>query len=240
MTQSRLSGKKIVIVGGSSGMGFAVAKAAQAEGATPHIGSQNVAKVSDALTRLGQQATGAVVDVKDDASVEHFFAEIGSFDHLVFTAGDWVRRQTAMGPAFSIADAQASFDVRFWGLLRVVQHAISQIARDGSITLTGGVLAHRPQKGSALSTALTGATEHLVKGLAIDLAPVRVNIVVPGLIATEAWTRMPEDAVQKMVEGQALPRIGQPEEVAEAYLSFMRAAYTTGQSLIVDGGMVFR
>lgn len=240
MTQSGLSGKKIVIVGGSSGIGFAIAKAALAQGATPHIGSQNAEKVGDALARLGSSAKGGVVDVKDDASVEHFFADTGTFDHLVFTAGDWVRRNTAMGPAFSIAAAQESFDVRFWGLLRVIQHAIPQIPQDGSITLTGGVLAHRPQKGTALSTALTGATEHLAKGLAIDLAPVRVNIVVPGLIATEAWARLPEEAVQKMVEGQPLPRIGQPAEVAEAYLSFMRATYTTGQSLIVDGGMIFR
>lgn len=240
MTQGSLSEKKIVIVGGSSGMGFAIAKSALADGASIHIGSQNAEKIGSALARLGPQATGSVVDVKDDNSVAGFFAEVGALDHLVFTAGDWVRRNTAIGPAFSLADAQASFDVRFWGLLRVIQHAIPSIAKNGSITLTGGVLAHRPQKGSALSTALTGATEHLVKGLAIDLAPIRVNIVVPGLIATEAWSRMPQDAIQKMVEGQPLPRIGQPDEVAEAYLSFMRATYTTGQSLIVDGGMVYR
>jgi NAD(P)-dependent dehydrogenase (short-subunit alcohol dehydrogenase family) len=240
MTKIGLSGKTIVIVGGSSGIGFAVAKAALADNALVHIGSHSEEKIAGALAKLEQRATGHVVDVTDDMSVARFFEKIGPVDHLIFTAGDWLRRKTALGPTFSLTDAKESFDVRFWGLLRIIQHAVPQIAQDGSITLTSGVLAHRPQLGSALSTALTGATEHLAKGLAIDLAPIRVNVVVPGLIATEAWERLPDDVVQKMVEGQSIPRIGQPDEVAEAFLSFMRATYTTGQSLIVDGGMVFR
>jgi NAD(P)-dependent dehydrogenase (short-subunit alcohol dehydrogenase family) len=102
------------------------------------------------------------------------------------------------------------------------------------------MIAHRPQKDSAVSTAMAGAIEHLSRALAIELAPIRVNAVCPGLVRTDVWNRLLQDRreeqFQKMTERQPLPRIGEPEEAAEAYLHLMRASYTTGQILRVDGG----
>jgi NAD(P)-dependent dehydrogenase (short-subunit alcohol dehydrogenase family) len=239
MTSATLKGSKVVIIGGTSGIGFAVAQAALADGASVIVGSHNIAKVDAAVATLGVSATGVVLDLTDEASVAAFFEQVGPFDHLVFTAGDWERRKTNISANFDFADAQAGFGVRFWGALLAVKYAMPHIAPDGSVTLTGGVLAHRPQKGSALSTAIAGAAEHLMRGLAVDLAPVRVNIVAPGLIATDVWARVPADAMQAMVDGQPLPRPGLPTEVAEAYLYFMRGRYTTGQVAIVDGGRLF-
>ena len=234
-----IAGKRIVVLGGSSGIGFAVAQAALAQGATVHIGSSNADKVAAAIERLGAAASGATIDLTDEESVSAFFAAGGAIDHLVYTAGDWTRRKTAIGPAFDLSDAKAGFDTRFWGILLAIKYALPHIAPDGSITLTSGLFAHRPAKGSTLSTALTGAVEHLMRGLAIDLAPLRVNAVTPGFIATEAWAKLPAQAVAAMTATQPLPRAGEASEAAEAYLYFMRAGYTTGQVAIVDGGRLF-
>lgn len=234
-----LAGKKVVVLGGSSGIGFAVAKAALEQGATVHIGSSNADKVGAAVERLGEGAGGSAIDLADEASIEAFFADHGPLDHLVYTAGDWTRRKLKIGPEFDAAQAEASFDIRFWGILRTIKFGLPLLAVNGSITLTSGLFAHRPAKGSAFSTALTGAVEHLTQGLAVELAPIRVNVVTPGFIATEAWARLPADAVDAMVKDQPLPRAGDPAEAAEAYLYFMRAGFTTGQRAIVDGGALF-
>ncbi len=100
--------------------------------------------------------------------------------------------------------------------------------------------AHRPSKGGALSSAMLGAIEHFTRALAVDLAPVRVNAVCPGLILTEIWDSIPKEhrteRLKRMTERQPLPRGGDPAEVAQAYLYLMRGGFTTGQVLKVDGG----
>jgi NAD(P)-dependent dehydrogenase (short-subunit alcohol dehydrogenase family) len=134
----------------------------------------------------------------------------------------------------------AMFGVRFVGALAAIKHALPHLAADGSITLTSGTLAHRPMKGMPLATASAGAGEHLVMGLAVDLAPIRVNGVCSGAAATEMWDRYPADVreaqFKRMTEKLPIPRMGTPEELAETYLHLMRATYTTGQILRVDGG----
>lgn len=186
---------------------------------------------------LGTLAGCGMIDVAEEQSVQAFFNDCPSFHHLVFTAGDWARRNATPGREFDMNSAKAAFDVRFWGMLRTIDAALPRLETTGSITLTGGLLAHRPQKGQAISSAVTGAVEHVAKALALDLAPIRVNVVVPGFVATDVWAGMPAEAIQGLVDGQPLARAGNPEEVAEAYLGLMRSTYTTGQSIIVDGGM---
>ena len=169
-----------------------------------------------------------------------FFEQLGGFHHLAFTAGDWGAMTGGPIADVLLEKAGAVFAVRFWGAVAAVKHAARTIAQDGSITLTDGTVAHRPRKGSALSTAMAGAVEHLTRGLAVDLAPVRVNAVCPALILTEVWNSIPEDVrperLRRMTERQPLPRPGDPAEVAEAYLYLMQGGYTTGQVLKVDGG----
>ena len=121
----------------------------------------------------------------------------------------------------------------------MVKHALPRLAERGSITLTAGLYAHRPSKGSTISTAMAGAAEHLAKGLAVDLAPIRVNAVTPGLVETEMWAKVPEDARAAMTKSQPLARMGSAAEAAEAYLDFMRAGFTTGQVADVDGGRLY-
>jgi NAD(P)-dependent dehydrogenase (short-subunit alcohol dehydrogenase family) len=234
-----LDGRQVVVIGGSSGIGFAVAAAALAAGARVHIGSANADKVEAALARLGDGASGTAVDTADEASLAAFFGAAPDIDHLVHTAGDKLSRGLDIGPAFDLGAAQQALGVRFWGALLSVKHALPRLTADASITLTAGLYAHRPAKGSTMATAMAGATEHLAKGLAVDLAPIRVNAVTPGLIDTEMWARVPQDARTAMTKDQPLARMGRAAEAAEAYLYFMRAGFTTGQVAIVDGGRLY-
>ncbi|HTX51517.1 MAG TPA: SDR family oxidoreductase [Caulobacteraceae bacterium] len=232
-----LKGQRIAVIGGTSGIGFAVAKAALAEGAELVVGSSNPQNVEAAVGRLGGGASGHAVDVKSEADVEAFFAKVGALDHLVFTAGDWGGFRNARPLTDTdLIEARGGFDVRFWGALTAVKHALPRLARTGSIVLTNGTVAHRPQKGRPISTAMAGSLEHLTRALAVDLAPIRVNAVCPAGIRTDVWKSVPEDRLAEMTRRQPLPRIGEPEEVAEAYLYAMRGGYTTGQVLLVDGG----
>jgi NAD(P)-dependent dehydrogenase (short-subunit alcohol dehydrogenase family) len=233
-----LRDQRVVIIGGSSGIGFAVAEAALAENALVVIGSSSAAKVEAAVARLGQAASGAAINVRDETSVQAFFAKVGPFDHLAYTAGDWDRMPTGAIAELDFSAAAANLEVRFWGALRAVKHALPHLSPKGSITLTDGTLTHRPMKGRPLSSAFGAAIEHLAKGLAVDLAPIRVNAVCPGLILTEVWNAMPPDRLAKMTERLPLPKGGDPAEVAQAYAYLMKAGYSTGQVLIVDGGQM--
>lgn len=234
-----LTGKQILIIGGTSGIGRAVAMAALEAGARVHIGSSNAERLNAAIKLLGVGSSGTTVDVRDEASIAAFFANVETIDHLVYTAGDWERRKTQVGINFDLADSRASVDTRFWGILLAIKYGLPHMATDGSITLTSGLYAHRPAKGTSLITAFNGAVEHLARGLALDLAPIRVNVVTAGFIDTEAWVGMKEEIKQGITAHQVIPRPGFPAEVAEAYLYFMRAGYTTGQVSIVDGGGFF-
>ena len=238
MAQSNLplAGKRVVVIGGASGIGFAVAELAQAQGASVVIGSSNPARVSAAAARL-KDAAGHAVDVRDEAAVAAFFEIVGAYDHLAVTAGDWGGFMFGATRDIDIAQAQAALGVRFWGVIAAVKYGCRTIARDGSITLTSGVLAQRPMKGAPLTTAIGGAVERLAIGLAMDLAPVRVNAVCPGLVLTEhVESQYPEAARTAMVATLPVPRVATPVEAASAYVYLMQNGYTTGQILPVDGG----
>ena len=229
--------KRVVIIGGSTGIGYAVAECALVEGATVVIGSSSAANVEAALSKLGRGVTGSAVNVRDESSVADFFRTHGTFDHLVFTAGDFETVHNPMPIAqLDMSKAGENLEVRFWGALKVVKHALPYISANGSITLTDGTVTHRPPKGRALISAFGGAIEHLVRGLAIDLAPIRVNSVCPGVALTETLVRLAHGQEAQMTAHQPLPRGGRPDELAQAYLYSMRGGFTTGQILIVDGG----
>ncbi|NND50654.1 MAG: SDR family oxidoreductase [Rhizobiales bacterium] len=233
-----LDGKRILIVGGGSGIGFAVAQAAQAQGAQPLIASTNAEKLATASARLGGCET-AQIDITDEAAVGTFFAGSGPFEHIVSTAGDWGKARRGPIADMDLDDARALLDVRFWGAVILAKHGAAHVTQGGSITLTSGMSAFRPQKGSVMATAMAGSIAHLTIGLAVELAPIRVNAVFPGGVATEIFAGLPE-AMRKTEEArfasQPIPRIAQPDEVAQAYLYAMKGSYTTGQIIKVDGG----
>ena len=233
-----LAGTRILVVGGGSGIGFAVAQAAQAAGAKVTLASTNPDRLAAASARLGGAAS-AVLDVTDEAAVATFFAAAPRFDHVVSTAGDWGKARRGPFTEMNLDDARALFGVRFWGAATLAKHAAHHLDPGASLTLTSGMSAFRPQKGSVMATAMAGSVEHLVYGLAVELAPIRVNGVFPGGVATEIFAGLPEamrHAEEARFTSQPIPRIARPDEVAEAYLYLMRCGYVTGQVLQVDGG----
>lgn len=230
-----LQGQTVLVVGGSSGIGAAAARALAALGAEVTIAARNGAKLEAAAARIGGSVRTAILDTTDDSALEDFFARQGSFDHVVVSAA-----QTASGPVRSLplADAYASMNSKFWGAYRVARAA--RINPGGSLTFVSGFLSVRPSKTSVLQGAINAALEALVRGLALELAPLRVNAVSPGLVATELWSRMEEDKRSAMFAGAAerLParRVGQPEDIADAIRYLVTTPFATGSTVLVDGG----
>jgi NAD(P)-dependent dehydrogenase (short-subunit alcohol dehydrogenase family) len=233
-----LEGRHVLVIGGSSGIGFAVAQAALGAGARVTVASSNAGRLRAAIQRLGG-GENVCLDATDESAVSAFFSAAGPIDHIVFTAADWAQVDHNSFADLDLTASEALFRVRFWGALAVAKHGAKCVTPGGSITLTNGMAAHRPQKGLAVATAMAGAVEHLVQALAVELAPVRVNGVCPGAIRTEAWDELTDEFRQfqeARLAGQLLPRVGETAEVAEAYLYLMRGTYTTGQTLRVEGG----
>ncbi len=234
----RLNGQRILIVGGSSGMGLATAKTAAREGARVTIASSRQDRIDAALRELPDGCAGIAVDVRDETQVATALERVGDLDHLVFTAGDsFTPRRLA---ELDLASAQAMLAVRFWGAVTVIKHSIARLHPTGSITLTTGTVGQRPIAGAALAAAGAGAAEALVKGLAVELAPVRVNAVRAGAIRTPMWDRVPQpqrDAIfSRLAQNTLVGSVGEPEQIAMAHLYLMRNGYVTGTVLDVDGG----
>jgi NAD(P)-dependent dehydrogenase (short-subunit alcohol dehydrogenase family) len=234
-----LTGKRVLVIGGGSGIGRAITEGALRDGATVVVASTNAEKLARTVKELGENISSAILDVADEPGVARFFASAGGFDHIAFTAGDWNVPPSGPLADLDLSQAAGLLNVRFWGAMAVAKHGATALPPGGSFTITGGMLAHQPSKGQPLFTALAGAIESLAHGLAVDLAPIRVNCVCPGLIQTEQWDTFPpsfRDSLVKTTKGQPLPRPGQPAEAAEAYLYLMRNSYATGQVLYVEGG----
>src|SRR6201991_128643 len=228
-----LKGKKVVVVGGSSGIGLAAAEMAKHEGADVIVASRNVAKLDAVAEKLNAVAIPA--DVTNDQSVIDLFRRSGPVDHVVVTAA-----QLRTGPfkTVSMDDVRATMESKFWGAWRVARSA--DIRPGGSLTLVTGFLSVRPRPNSAIVSAANGALESLARSLALELAPVRVNAVSPGVIDTPIRAAMPEAARQEMLAktAAALPvgRVGVGEDIARQILSFMTIGFATGSVVYLDGG----
>lgn len=232
-----LGGKVVVVIGGSSGIGLAAAQQALEAGARVVIGGRSGEKLERANERLGGRARTSVVDATREDEVRAFFKDIGELDHLVTTVGGG-----AMGRFVDLdpAAARSAFDGKFWGQYYAARHAAARIRAGGSITLFSGIASRKPMPGMGVVAAINGAVEALCRALAVELAPVRVNVVSPGLVATPAYDRMPEAQRQGMFNAVAgsLPvkRVGAPEDIAHTVLYLLENGYTTGTVVDIDGG----
>jgi NAD(P)-dependent dehydrogenase (short-subunit alcohol dehydrogenase family) len=228
-----LTGQKVVVVGGSSGIGLSTAELAKREGADVIIASRNADRLNAVAEKLAVKAI--VADVTSDESVAGLFRSCGPVDHVVVTAA-----QLRSGPFKTVAmeDVRATMEGKFWGAWRVARSA--EIRPGGSLTLVSGFLSIRPRPNSAIVGAANGAIESLARSLALELAPVRVNAVSPGIIDTPIRAAMPEAARQDMLAktAAALPvgRVGVGEDIARQILAFMTIGFITGSIVYVDGG----
>jgi NAD(P)-dependent dehydrogenase (short-subunit alcohol dehydrogenase family) len=238
--QNGLENKRVVVMGGSSGIGLAVAELSATHAAEVVIASSQEARIQQAVSAIGGKTQGEVVDVSDERSVETFFARLGAFDHLVFTAGDSLQLDELAST--NLQRARHAFELRYWAALAAVKYAGPHIRKDGSIVLTTGVAGQRPQKGWVIAASVCGTIEALTRALAVELAPIRVNAVCPGVVRTNLWQSMNADAREHLYEsvGKSLlvGRVGEACEIARAYLFLMQEGYSTGQTVVLDGGAV--
>ena len=212
---------RTIVIGGTSGIGKAVASALA-------LRPGSVATAS--------RSTG--LDVTDQAAVAAYFEAQSPVDHVVFTAGS-----AAPGGAVtdvSIDAAKQAFDAKFWGAIATAGAAAKHIRPGGSITLTSGFLARRTVPGTYVKTAMNAGIEAVAKILAKELAPIRVNVISPGLTDTEAHAGMDAEARQTMLDraARSLPagKAGAPEDLAQGYLFAIDTAFVTGAVIDIDGG----
>ncbi|HEY1472158.1 MAG TPA: SDR family oxidoreductase [Candidatus Acidoferrum sp.] len=235
-----LSQQRVVVLGGSSGIGLAVAQQVVAQGASAVIVSSNADRVKQAVATLDGKAEGHTLDLSNEHGIESFFLRLGDFDHLVFTAGDTLQLNELI--ATDLNKARHAFELRYWAVLAAVKYASTHIRTGGSIVLTTGIAGERPHKGWTLAASVCGAIVSLTRALAVELAPIRVNSVSPGVVRTNLWKNMQEKERDGMYEsvGKTLlvGRVGEASEIARAYLFLMQEGYSTGQTVVVDGGGV--
>jgi NAD(P)-dependent dehydrogenase (short-subunit alcohol dehydrogenase family) len=235
-----LEGKRVIVLGGTSGIGLATAKAAAAEGAQVTIVSGTQHRINEALKELPEDTTGFQVDLGKEENIRHFFANAGKFDHLVYTAGESLQINNIADVA--IEKAKDFFNIRYWGAYASVKYAAPNINEGGSINLTSGIASLRPGAGWSLGASICAAMDAFTRAMSVELSPIRVNNVSPGVIRTNLWNSFTEEerlSFYKSV-GDALPvkRIGEAEDIAQTFIYLMKQKFSTGQTLVVDGGAV--
>jgi NAD(P)-dependent dehydrogenase (short-subunit alcohol dehydrogenase family) len=233
-----LNNKHVLVIGGGSGIGLGIAKGAASEGARVTVASRNEEKIAAVAKSIG--GISAVLDVGEETNIAQFFKAHSGFDHIAFTAGDMEGLGFGVLSDLDLKQAASRFNTRFWGAVAVAKHGAILLPPGGSYTITNGMLGHKPMRGMPTVTAGAMAMEGLTRGLAVDLAPVRVNCVCPGVIETELFNRYGEardQMLKAMTQKQLIPRPGTPAEAAEAYLTCMRNTYMTGQVLKIEGGI---
>jgi NAD(P)-dependent dehydrogenase (short-subunit alcohol dehydrogenase family) len=241
----RFEGKHLVIVGGSSGIGLETARLGLAEGASVTIAGRSKDRLQRAAENLsasladgsaGGRLRPVVADVTDESSIQALFEGAPRVDHLFLPAGEL---QPGGGDVLTTAvhGLRSILEARLLGVVHVVRQARPRMA-GGSITLMSGLYSSRPAAGGAMAAAAVSAVEGMVRALAIDLAPTRVNAVAPGLIDTPLWDAFGAQREALIARAAKLPvgRIGRPEEVAEAVLFLMSNGFVTGTVLAIDGG----
>lgn len=231
---------KTLIIGGATGIGFAVAQALSGREGVIVLAGRDAAKLAAAKARLNgtTKVETRTLDIADEAQVAQLAHAVGPVDNIIVTAGS-----QAPGGALAQLDlgaAKQAFDTKFWGSIAVARHLSGIVRPGGTLTLTSGFLARRAMPGAFVKTAMNAALEATVKVLARELAPLRVNAVSPGLTDTEAYAGMTQQARRQMLEraSATLPagRFGRAEDVARGYLFILDNPFVTGTVLDIEGG----
>ncbi|WP_197495747.1 SDR family oxidoreductase [Acidihalobacter yilgarnensis] len=236
MTQP-LTDTHIVIVGGSAGIGLATAATAKARGASATLIGRNAERLELASKDIGGARTG-VADISDRTQIETVFANMSPIDHLVITAGSLQAGLVAESDPDRLLRA---VDERIAGALYVIKAALPLMSFQGSIVLTGGQYSDRPTgQGTALTAMAVRGIEALAQSLALELSPIRVNVIAPGLIDTALFDSLGADIRAGIFRAatKSLPvgRVGTPEEVADAIIFLLTNGYMNGEVLHIDGG----
>lgn len=237
MTMNNLAGKNVVVIGGTAGIGLATAMAASELGAKVWAVGRSAAHIAKAKAAGKGKFEVRQADTHDAAALEAIFKEVGTIDHLVSAA---VGGERTLKPFLEQTEAQfkAAYD-KFWGYAKVVRTGAPYLADDAAITLVSGSPARKIKPAQSALSCVGASVENLVRCLAVEMAPVRVNVVSPGTIATAMFDWMGEDKESKlsdMTGGHLIKRAGTPEEVAAGLIFVMQNEFVTGTTVDVDGG----
>src|SRR3954465_1519638 len=224
MNNTQFESERIVILGGTSGIGLATAERAAADGATVIVASSSAERIDAALERLPASAEGDTGDVRHEEQIRDLFNRLGSFDHVAFTAGETL--QIGAIADTDLEAARLALDVRLWGAYAAVKHAVAHLRPGGSIVLSSGIAGTRPEPDWTVAAAICGALDALTRALAGARAPIRVNAGGRGVERRDQWRQKEgEDrsAMYDLLAG-ALPvgRVGEAGGNAQAFLSRMR------------------
>jgi NAD(P)-dependent dehydrogenase (short-subunit alcohol dehydrogenase family) len=236
MTTSR-----VLIVGGSSGMGLALAELLLADGAQVTIAGRSGDRLAAAAQRLNEpdRLRTSQVDVTSEDQVRRMLANTGRLNHVVVTAADVTGAYAPLAD-FDLDAARAVLATKLLGPWLVAKHASPYLAPGASITFTSGIAAYRPGPGASMIATANGALEALARALALELAPIRVNVVSPGWVDTPIWDTLAGDSKTERLAVMAgrLPvgRVGQPVDIGKAFMALMHNGFVTGTVVHVDGG----
>lgn len=226
---------KYIIIGGTSGIGLATASLAVKAGHQVIVAGRDEKKFEAA--RLAG-ATPASLDATDMAAARQFFAQAGFVDHLILCASG-----SAGSGAFrdlDLAELRRGFDGKFWPQVICAQSVLPYMVSGGSITFISAISSRAIQPGTSGLAAINASLEALIPVLASELRPIRVNAVVPGVVDTPWWSRVPEPArkelFNQLASQVAAGRVGQPEDIAKAIIFLTTNTFITGTILDVDGG----
>jgi NAD(P)-dependent dehydrogenase (short-subunit alcohol dehydrogenase family) len=231
--------EKVVIAGGSSGIGFATAKLLLEKGYFVVILGRNKVKLDATLLELGKNVEGKLTDATIKKEIEKSLSEIGSFDHLVIALSGG--KGIGMFQNLDLMDLQKGFDGKFFPQLQTAQSGLPFIKNSGSITFITSISSHSKSIGTSGLGAINGAIEIMVPTLAKELKPLRINGVAPGVVDTTWWDFLTpnkkSETFKQYSERIPLGRIGQPEDIAKMIFSLIDNKYVTGQIISVDGGL---
>ena len=232
-----LTGKRVVVVGGKTGIGLGVARAAQAAGASVVVASRRHVSPEERPDLASFEQVS--LDLRNEASVRAAFESIGSFDHLHVTAGDVAGSWGAFMDE-DMRGVRSYLESKFLGSWACARYAAPHLAKDGSITFITGGTGARPKLGLTAVTSAFSAVEALSKSLALELSPARVNTIRPGFVETEWWNFLPdaqrEELRAKVRANFPARHLGTPADIGHAALFLMTNPYVTGTVLEVSGG----
>jgi NAD(P)-dependent dehydrogenase (short-subunit alcohol dehydrogenase family) len=232
--------ERVVVIGGGSGIGLEVARQVLAEGAEVVIAGRSRERLEGARASLGgTRIETFVADIGNQAEVKELFAQVRMLDHLVVTAAD-----LPYGPILDLKEQDLMRAVRskFLGPVFAAQESAVRMPAHGSITFTSGIAARRPIRGGATAAAVNSSLEGLGRALAVELAPLRVNVISPGWTDTPIWDKLEGLRAQKnerfteMAARLPVRRIGQVEDIAMSIVHLMKNGFMTGTVVHVDGG----
>lgn len=227
----------VVVVGGSSGMGRALAAELVNQGNEVTVAGRSVDKLDAVRRELGVRTVAMNIGREQD--IERLFATTGKISHIVTTAAD-VGGAYQPITEYDVDAARSAVDSKLLGPLLLAKHGAPLLEPGGSIVFTSGIAAYRPGPRASLLAALNGALASLAAALAVELAPIRVNVVSPGWVDTPIWQDVAGDAAPATLAAMAarLPvgRIGHTQDIAEAIIALLRNGFITGTVLHADGG----